>query len=103
MAETKNKGTKKELTPAQRAALDAGRGRTKGSRNKTTTMLKDALLLAATEAGGKDGLVGYLKKQALENPQSFLPQLGKVLPLQLTGEGGGPVTFTTIYEARDER
>jgi len=59
-------------------------------------LLKEALLLAATKAGGKAGLVGYLQAQADKNPQSFLPLLGKVLPLQLTGEGGGPV----IHEVR---
>jgi hypothetical protein len=69
-------------------------GRKKGSKNKFGAMLKDAILEAATEAGGKEGLVGYLKKQAEENPSPFLSLLGKVLPLQVTGEGGGAVTFT---------
>ena len=32
-------------------------------------------------------MVGYLKAQALANPQSFLPLLGKVLPLQVAGQG----------------
>lgn len=66
---------------------NAGKGRTKGVPNKTTKLLKDALLEAATLAGGKDGLVGYLTKQALANPQSFLPLLGKVLPLQVDADG----------------
>lgn len=70
---------------------NAGKGRPKGVPNKTTAMLKDALLEAAAKAGGKAGLVGYLTKQANENPQSFLPLLGKVLPMQVTGEGGGPI------------
>lgn len=73
-----------------------GPGRKKGVPNKNTTLLKDALLQAAANAGGKDGLVGYLTKQATDNPQSFLPLLGKVLPLQLTGEGGGPLQVQTI-------
>jgi len=65
----------------------AGRGRPKGAVNKTTALLKDAILKAAEEAGGKAGLIGYLKTQATANPQSFLPLLGKVLPLQVAGSG----------------
>lgn len=68
-----------------------GAGRPKGSPNKTTALLKDAILQAANKAGGKEKLVGYLRKQADENPGPFLALLGKVLPMQLTGEGGGPV------------
>ncbi|ANI79019.1 hypothetical protein [Sphingobium sp. EP60837] len=73
-----------------------GPGRPKGVPNKTTTMLKDAILQAATKAGGKDGLIGYLVTQATANPQSFLPLLGKVLPMQVTGEDGGPIKVTRI-------
>ena len=64
-----------------------GPGRPKGVPNKTTTLLKDALLLAATEAGDGD-MVAYLVKQAKENPGPFMGLLGKVLPMQLTGENG---------------
>ena len=67
-----------------------GPGRPKGLQNKTTTLLKDAILQAAENAGGKAGLIGYLQKQAGENPSAFMPLLGKVLPMQLTGDGGGP-------------
>lgn len=68
-----------------------GPGRPKGVPNRTTTLLKDAIIAAAEAAGGKDGLTGYLKLQATTNPQSFLPLLGKVLPMQITGEGDGPL------------
>ena len=64
-----------------------GPGRPKGVPNKTTTQLKEAILEAATRAGGEEGLVGYLVTQATENPQSFLPLLGKVLPMTLHGSG----------------
>ena len=73
-----------------------GPGRPKGMPNKTTTLLKDAIIQAATQAGGKDGLVGYLVKQAEENPNAFMPLLGKVLPMQISGEDGGPVQITHI-------
>jgi hypothetical protein len=66
--------------------------------NRTTTLLKDAILLAAENAGdgGKGGLVGYLTKQAKENPAPFMALLGKVLPTQLTGENGGPIQFEEV-------
>lgn len=65
---------------------NAGKGRPKGSPNKTTALLKDAILTAAQEAGGKDGLVGYLRIQAHENPAPFMSLLGKVLPMQIQGD-----------------
>ena len=62
-----------------------GPGRPKGSRNKVTNVLKDAILLAGEQAGDGD-LVAYLEKQARENPGPFLTLLGKVLPLQVNSE-----------------
>lgn len=74
-------------------------GRKKGTPNKTTALLKDAILQAATEAG-EGSLVDYLTKQATENPAPFMSLLGKVLPMQVTGEDGGPlqVVFKTVYD-----
>jgi hypothetical protein len=72
----------------------AGMGRPKGTPNKTTALLKDAILRAAEQAGnkiGNDGLVSYLEVQAVENPGPFMSLLGKVLPMQITGEGGGDI------------
>jgi len=74
----------------------AGRGRPKGTPNKTTALLKDAILQAAEKAGDKDGMVGYLTTQATANPAAFLTLLGKVLPMQVTGEDGGPIKITRI-------
>lgn len=74
-----------------------GPGRTPGIPNKTTALLKDAILKAAENAGneiGKDGLVSYLQEQATENPGPFMALLGKVLPMQVTGDGGGAVQIT---------
>ncbi len=66
-----------------------GPGRPKGVPNKTTQLLKDAILQAAQDAGGEGGMVGYLTLQAQENPGPFMSLLGKVLPMQIdAGEGG---------------
>ena len=73
-------------------------GRKKGTPNKTTALLKDAILQAAMEAGGKDGLVGYLRVQALTNPGPFMALLGKVLPMQLADNKGDDFPFTHIEQ-----
>jgi len=64
-----------------------GPGRPKGSVNKTTAILKDAILQAATDAGNGD-MVAYLKDQAIANPGPFMSLLGKVLPMQIAGPDG---------------
>lgn len=73
-----------------------GPGRPKGVPNKTTALLKDAILQAARKAGGDDdeGLVAYLTIQATANPGPFMALLGKVLPMQVTGEDGKPMKMT---------
>jgi hypothetical protein len=81
---------------------NAGKGRVKGTPNKTTALLKDAILKAAEAAGGPSegdspgGIVAYLELQAKVNPGPFLALLGKVLPLQVTGDGGGPVQVSVV-------
>ncbi len=72
---------------------NAGKGRRKGAVNKTTKLLKDAILEAARAAGGGDteGLVTYLTVQAQTNPGPFMSLLGKVLPMQVVGDGDGPI------------
>lgn len=76
-------------------------GRRKGTPNKTTALLKDAVLKAATDAGGGD-MAEYLRVQAVANPGPFMALLGKVLPLQVTGANGGPLLPPTITFVLDE-
>jgi len=79
----------------------AGPGRPKGVPNKNTTLLKDAILKAATQAGGgEDGLVQYLQDQAKDNPGPFLALLGKVLPMQVVGEDDGPLKLEISWPSR---
>lgn len=79
---------------SRRGGKRPGSGRKKGIPNKLNAMLKDAIVQAAEEAGGPAGVVGYLKRQAKENPGPFLSLLGKVLPMQVTGESGGPLVIS---------
>lgn len=75
--------------------MAAGRktgGRQKGSPNKVTKQLKDMILDALDESGG----VEYLKKTAIDHPAAFLTLVGKVLPLQVTGDGGGPLVLNIL-------
>lgn len=61
-----------------------GPGRPKGVPNKSTQLLKDAILKAADQSH-PEGMVGYLQVQAIENPGPFMALLGKVLPMQVEG------------------
>jgi hypothetical protein len=72
-----------------------GAGRPKGVPNRVTGALKDMVLSALDEAGGVD----YLKDRAKDNPSAFLTLVGKVLPLQVTGEDGGPVKVEASWLA----
>jgi len=70
-------------------------GRKKGTPNKQTTALKDMILNVLHKAGGE----GYLLEQAKEDPKTFLALVGKVLPLQVTGDKDNPLIINSVrYE-----
>jgi len=75
----------------------AGKGRPKGAVNKTTALLKDAILQAATQAGNGD-LAAYLEVQAKANPGPFMALLGKVLPMQVAGDPDAPIVHRIIRQ-----
>lgn len=70
-------------------------GRAKGTPNKTTALLKDAILRAAEKAGDGD-IVEYLTLQARVNPGPFMSLLGKVLPMQIAGDPDNPVVHEIV-------
>ncbi len=74
---------------------NAGKGKKPGTVNRTTKVLKEAILMAAELSGqdkkGKNGLVGYLVRMANTDMKAFAPLLGKVLPLQIAGDPDNPV------------
>lgn len=73
-------------------------GRIAGTPNRTTALLKDAILEAAKAAGGKGELVGYLTTQASANPTAFMSLLGKVLPMQIAGDPDNPLRLVSRIE-----
>jgi hypothetical protein len=76
--------TESKVGPSRRPKTG---GRKAGTPNKMTAELKDMILKALDNAGGVD----YLVSTAGTHPAAFLSLVGKVLPMQVTGEGGGPV------------
>jgi hypothetical protein len=85
---------------ASAGAGNRGKGRKKGVPNKTTALLKDAILNAFARAGGEDYLLGVAKADY----KTFCTLLGRVLPQQHTGAGEGPihVVSETAGGARDK-
>lgn len=77
---------------------NAGRGRPKGATNKTTRIAKDAIAFAANEMGGGERLVAWMKEDAKNESAFWTTIYPKLLPLQLTGEDGGPVKTLSRIE-----
>jgi hypothetical protein len=80
------------LTQYQPGHDRPGPGRPKGSKNKTTLALREAILAALDRVGGDE----YLAKLAIENSSAFASLLKSVLPttLQASESDGGPATVT---------
>lgn len=71
-------------------------GSRKGIPNKVTVEVKAMVLAALDGAGGVDYLI-----QRASDPRTasaFLTLVGKVIPTQITGDGGGPVQTVTRIE-----
>lgn len=73
---------------------NAGKGRPKGSTNKITKTIKEAIEESFIEVGG----AAYLVQMASEQPVAYMTLLGKVLPTQVKLETKEPieVVFKTI-------
>jgi hypothetical protein len=96
----------KVVTPAaRRRPPNAGKGRRKGVPNKTTSAIKDAALIAATELGsdgsGKQGLVGYFKMLGMTEPRAFAGVLARIIPLQVAGDPNNPIVTEIVQRIVD--
>jgi hypothetical protein len=69
-----------------------GPGRPKGVPNRSTGAIKEMVIAALEQAGGID----YLAARAKDTPAAFMTLVGKVLPLQLTGDPAQPIATTSV-------
>lgn len=60
----------------------AGMGRRKGSKNKTTVLLKEAIEESFANVGGAE----YLTQMALLEPKAYLTLLAKILPAKIEAD-----------------
>jgi hypothetical protein len=77
--------------PAFKKGQKAGPGRPKGLQNKTTLAAKEAIALAAERLGGVDRLVAWAEEDPKNESAYWTTIYPKLLPLQVSGEGGGPI------------
>jgi hypothetical protein len=70
-----------------RGGARPGSGRPKGSLDKGNALIRELIVTALDGVGGVD----YLQRVAESHPAAFLSLIGKTMPLQVTGDGGGPV------------
>lgn len=68
-----------------------GRGRPKGSPNRTTASAKEAIAQAAEKLGGADRLVEWAQSDPINERAFWSTIYPKLLPLQVSGEDGGPI------------
>lgn len=67
-------------------------GSRKGIPNKITSDLKEMILGALDGAGG----VVYLQNKAESHPAAFLALIGRVLPLQVSGDPNAPLVVKIV-------
>lgn len=71
-------------------------GKPKGALNHTTKTAKEAIALAAEKLGGVDRLVAWVQEDKLNERVFWGTVYPKLLPLQVSGEGGGPVQLVLL-------
>lgn len=71
-----------------------GAGRPKGSPNKVTAAAKDAIAQAAEDLGGYARIVEWVREDSKNEHAFWATIYPKLIPVQVSGEGGGPVAVT---------
>lgn len=85
---------KSKVAPGRKPGTPKTGGRKKGTPNKTTAVAKDAIAQAAERLGGADRLVDWVKEDPMNERTFWGTIYPKLLPLQVSGEGGGPLNHS---------
>lgn len=88
------------LIEGQNNLTRKGAGRPKGSPNKVTKAAKDAIADAAESLGGVTRLVAWAQEDPANERAFWATIYPKLLPLQLTGEGGGPIQLSIAEQIK---
>lgn len=76
-------------------------GRQKGTPNKLTATVRGAIETAAETLGGAERLAKWAKEDPANERIFWGTIYPKLLPLQVTGEGGGPVQVQRVLDEID--
>ena len=90
---TSGDDSKKQTSTAKRLPPNAGKGQNKGSPNKVTKTLKEALLASFETLGGE----AWLVQLAESDPKAYASLLGRLVPSEISAE----VVSTTFPELPD--
>lgn len=66
-------------------------GRKKGTPNKISLTVKQAVIETFSNLGGIEHMTAWARKQ----PTEFYRLAGRLIPTEITGQGGGPVLVTS--------
>lgn len=77
----------KQTKKSNRGGKRPGAGRPKGSLDKGHAAIREMIGFALDQVGG----VQYLAGLAVSHPPAFAGLIGRVIPLQVTGEDGGAI------------
>lgn len=83
----------KDVKQTKKKVMPVSPGRPKGVPNKLTTSVKDAISACAEGLGGTQRLIDWCKEEPANERAFWSTIYPKLLPLQVTGEGGGAVIF----------
>jgi hypothetical protein len=92
MAGTTSESIEKQSNKSGRGGKREGAGRPLGVPNKLSATVKDNIITVFDDIGGIEQMSAWAK----ENKTQFYNMYAKLLPLQVTGEGGGPLTVEIV-------